>query len=334
MSTDVSTKPVSAVERAFPRQLNMPALMTHDEYRALYASVMRAGAATLQAWIEKLSRTAGVVKPTTVVVLGSGLGALVQQVELLGELSFEDVGLPQPSADGHAGRFILGILDGKTIVMQSGRLHCYENWHPAVVALSVRMLAVAGLRTFVLTNAAGSLDATVRVGDIVVLSGDRGGESYSPSGGLGDSHNFSGPFGPKFYPANEVYDTEVQQRFIDCARSLALPVHRGVYQFMPGPRYEQVGEIREFVRLRKQAIAAGDLDFAVAVVGMSTAPEASALAQLRAAHGFTEIRTLGISNVTNIAAGIEGSIPSSEEVLSCAPLGGGRIIQALRALLG
>ena len=330
----ISTKALQDVQRdQFSRQLNVPSLMPLDEYRQLYASVMRRGADALGSWIERACQLRGLAKPTTAVVLGSGLGGLVRQVEAVGELSFAEAGLPSPSADGHAGRFVLGVLDERTILLQSGRLHCYEHWHPAVVALPVRMQALAGLRTFVLTNAAGSIDPSVKVGHVVVLSGDRGAEGYSPSGGLYDDSECKGPFGPKFYSVNQSYDSSLRAKFIECATKLSIPVHQGVYQFMLGPRFEQVGEIREFVRLRKQAIAEGDSEYAVIVVGMSTAPEAAALAQLRADQRFASIQTLGISNVTNLAAGIGGSEPSSEDVLLSAPLGGGRIVQVLREML-
>jgi purine nucleoside phosphorylase len=195
------------------------------------------------------------------------------------------------------------------------------------------MQALAGIRTFVLTNAAGSLDVTVPVGSVVALTGDRGAQSYSPSSGLYDDDEFEGPFGPKFHPVNELYDSTLRAKFIECAQRISCDVHKGVYQFMPGPRYEQVGEIKEFVRLRREAIAAGDSEHALITVGMSTAPEASALSQLRAHPQFSTIRTLGISNVTNLAAGIAESVPSSDEVIQAGPIGGGRIIQVLRVML-
>ncbi len=321
------------VQTSFPHHLNVPGLMQPHEYRKAYADLLRSGAERLTVWIESIRSLRQLEKPTVTIVLGSGLGDLVKQVEILGELPFGELSLPKPSADGHAGAFILGLLDKRLVVLQSGRLHCFENWHPAVVALPVRMQALAGIKTFVLTNAAGSLDANVPVGSIVALTGDRGAQAHSPSNGLYDDKDFDGPFGPKFTPVNELYDSGLRAKFIECAERLGCAVHQGVYQFMPGPRYEQVSEIKEFIRLRKEAIAASDYEHALLTVGMSTAPEVCALAQLRADPRFNEIRTLGISNVTNLAAGISGSQPSSQEVLDAAPIAGERIIAILRAML-
>jgi purine-nucleoside phosphorylase len=307
--------------------------MSLREYRQTYAQVMKFGAEKLRTWIDSSIKPSQLAAPAVSIVLGSGLGGLVGQVKILGELGFADVTLPKPSAVGHAGKFILGALDNRVILLQSGRLHCFESWHPAVVALSVRMQALAGIRTFVLTNAAGSLDVNVPVGSVVALTGDRGAQSYSPSSGLYDDDDFDGPFGPKFHPVNELYDSTLRAKFIESAQRISCDIHKGVYQFMPGPRYEQVSEIKEFVRLRKEAIAAGDSEHALITVGMSTAPEASALSQLRAHPRFSDVRTLGISNVTNLAAGISESVPSSDEVIQAGPIGGERIIQALRVML-
>jgi purine-nucleoside phosphorylase len=317
----------------FPQLLNVPGVMSLQEYRQTYSRVMRRGAEKINAWIDSSTSARQLSRPTVSVVLGSGLGGLVGQVEVLGELPFSEVSLPKPSAVGHAGKFILGALGNRVVLLQSGRLHCFESWHPAVVALSVRMQALAGITTFILTNAAGSLDVNVPIGSVVALTGDRGAQGHSPSSGLYDDEEFDGPFGPKFHPVNELYDSTLRAKFIECAQRVSLTVQQGVYQFMPGPRYEQVGEIKEFVRLRKEAIAAGDSEHALITVGMSTAPEASALAQLRADPRFGSIRTLGISNVTNLAAGIAHSVPSSDEVIQAGPIGGAQIIRVLREML-
>lgn len=332
---DTSSPDIAVVpsQQQFPQRLNVPGLMSLDEYRQGYARIMKSGAERIQAWIERSTSGRQIAKPTVSIVLGSGLGGLVEQVTVLGELAFSEAFLPKPSAVGHAGKFILGILEDRVVILQSGRLHCFESWHPAVVALSVRMQALAGIETFVLTNAAGSLDAHVPVGSIVALTGDRGAQSYSPASGLYDDEEFDGPFGPKFHAANELYDSSLRAKFIECAQRVGYEVHTGAYQFMPGPRYEQVGEIREFMRIRKEAIAAGDAEHAIITVGMSTAPEASALLQLRAHPRFSTIKTLGISNVTNLAAGIADSVPCSEEVVQAGPIGGRRIIKILREMI-
>jgi purine-nucleoside phosphorylase len=276
----------------------------------------------------------GIGFPHLSVVLGSGLTSLTSELEIIDRRKFLDCGLPSPSADGHAGEFLLANLAGRGVLLQSGRIHCYENWSPAVVALSARAQAIAGIRSFVLTNAAGTLEAAVSVGDLVVLTGHSGTQHHSPSNGLYDTDSEPvGPFGQKFYPVNDIYHPGLRQRFSTIARELNVSVHSGVYQFMPGPRYEEPNEIRHFIRQRRDALADNDPDNALIAVGMSTTPEAYALAQLRTNPAYQDIRILGISNITNKAAGLGGSVPTSEEVLAAGPIGGRKIAKILQRMI-
>jgi inosine/guanosine/xanthosine phosphorylase family protein len=316
------------------RIINQPNALGQQEYRGLYSHIMRKVGADLRHWMDISSSMRGIELPQVSVVLGSGLGSLTSQLEIVARRTFLDCGLPVPSADGHAGEFILAALEGRGVLLQSGRIHCYENWSPAVVALSARAQAVAGIQTFILTNAAGGLDPRVSVGDLVLLTGHRGAQNHSPSNSLYDaSGEDTGPFGAKFYPVNEMYDPQLRLRFGEIAKSLGITPHVGVYQFMPGPRYEEPHEIAEFARLREAALAQVKPQSALIAVGMSTAPEVYALAQLKTNPHYSGIKILGISNITNKAAGISGSVPTLEEVLEAGPIGGNKIAAVLQKLI-
>jgi purine-nucleoside phosphorylase len=329
-----SVETASAHHYGALRRLNRPDSLELIEYQALYSQTMQAVAQDLRNWMEVTAALRGIQVPKVSIVLGTGLGSLTSQAEVISRRSFKDCGLPSPSADGHSGEFILANLEGSAVLLQSGRIHCYEEWSSAVVALSVRAQALAGIRAFVLTNAAGSLDAEVSVGDVVLMTGHRGAQDYSPSKRLYDTGGgHLGPFGARFYPVNDTYAPELRARFMEIAIARGFRVHTGVYQFMPGPRFEEENEVRELVRLRKMALADNDSENALIVVGMSTAPEAYALAQLRTHPLYQDIRILGISNVTNKAAGIGGSVPYSEEVLEAGPIGGKKIAEVLKDFL-
>jgi purine-nucleoside phosphorylase len=329
-----TTSPDAAPTIELLLRLNNPYALSQTEYRSRYAEHQRSAASPLGSWIDNSLALRGLDRPRIGVVLGTGLDSLASSVERIAELPFETIGLPATTADGHKGKFVLSAHDGTSILLRSGRLHCYENWHPAITALPVRIQALAGIRTFFLTNAAGSLIEESTVGDVVVLTGNRNAERVSPSNGLYDDSAFSGPFGAKFYSVNDVYDPELSAALVTLSQPLDAPFHRGVYQYMHGPRYEEPHEIREMLRQRRDALASGGPDGAIAVVGMSTAPEAYALAQLRTHPEFSDVRVAALSNVTNKAAGIGGSVPTSEEVIQAGPIGGAKIATVLKALIG
>jgi purine-nucleoside phosphorylase len=313
--------------------INTPSLLPGEEYRKLYCEILRNAAETLAHWMRESLTLRNMPTPMVSIVLGTGLSELADRVERVSECSFTNCYLPSPSADGHAGKFILGVLDGRAVLLQSGRLHCYENWSPAVAALLVRAQAVAGIRTFVLTNAAGGLDPSMKVGDLALMTGHSGAQNHSPSMGLYDA-DIGDTLGQKFYPVNQIYCPHLRARFQEIANHAGIRVHSGVYRFMPGPRYEEENEIAEMLRQRRAALLTDDHKNALITVGMSTAPEAYALAQLRTNPRFEDIRMLGVSNVTNLAAGIGGSVPTSDEVIAAGPIGGEKLIRILEGMFG
>ncbi|MBC7219949.1 purine-nucleoside phosphorylase [Candidatus Bipolaricaulota bacterium] len=245
--------------------------------------------------MERIERAATALsklgKPEVAVVLGSGLSGVLP-LEQEKALSFGEVpGFPVPSVAGHAGEVAVGTVHGRAVLVQRGRVHHYEG-HPLVdVVFPVRVYARLGVRTLVLTNASGGIAHGLEAGDLVLLS--------DHLNFLGDNP-LRGPnldaLGPRFPDMTEVYDRVLRKKAHTVAAELGLTLKEGVYLATLGPSYETPAEIRAF--------RAWGAD----LVGMSTVPEAIA-----ARHAG--LKVLGISCVTNLAAGVSPQPLSHEEVI-------------------
>lgn len=248
--------------------------------------------------------------PTTAVVLGSGLGPLVERLDRAVSVSFGALpGLPAPTVAGHGGRFVAGGLEGTRVLLQAGRFHAYEGHSMEVVAAPVRILAASGVRTVVMTNAVGGIHPRIVPGDLVLLE---------------DFVNFSfrsplvGPVlhgEPRFPDMSVPFDRDLQELARSVAAELRIPLRRGIYAGVLGPSYETAAEVRMLERL------GGD------VVGMSTVPEVIAAA----ASG---LRCLGISLVSNRATGISGERIAHEDVLAVGREAGARLGRLVTELVG
>ncbi|HEV7699785.1 MAG TPA: purine-nucleoside phosphorylase [Pyrinomonadaceae bacterium] len=238
----------------------------------------------------------------TAVVLGSGLGAFAQEVENAVNVPYSDIpGFVRSTVEGHAGQLVFGEIEGQTVVAQQGRFHYYEGYDMEQVTLPVRTFGIMGVKNLILTNAAGSLDSDMQPGSLMLLSDHLNCFFTNPLLGPNEDR-----YGPRFPDMSEVYDREFQsiaheeaeaianERFdkgLDAKRTDFL--HRGIYCGLSGPTYETPAEVRMY-RL-----------WGADAVGMSTVPEAIA-----ARH--QGMRTLGISCITNLAAGMtEGEIDHS-----------------------
>jgi purine-nucleoside phosphorylase len=236
-------------------------------------------------------------KPSVGVILGSGLGSFADTIPGR-QIPYRKIrGFPQPTVEGHRG--LLKI--GGSAVVAGGRFHYYEGWNMDDVVLPVFLLHGLGARTLVITNAAGGVNRDYRAGDLVLIRDHIN---------LMGVHPLRGPnpagFGPRFPDMSRTYDPALRQ----IARQAAgMPLHEGVYAAFSGPTYETPAEVRMAERM------GADL------VGMSTVPEAIAAAYLG-------IRVLGISCVTNMAAGILDRPLSHEEVVETA-----RMVQPVFARL-
>ena len=232
------------------------------------------------------------------IVLGSGLGAFAEILENAVKIRYEEIPHFQKSTvEGHAGQLVLGEIDGVSIAVQQGRFHFYEGYDMAQVMFPMRTFGVLGIKSVILTNAAGSVRTSLKQGNLMLIRDHINLMGENPLRGANDER-----FGARFPDMTEVYCTEYQQLAGTIAKEIAeekaLPIFlkRGVYCALSGPTYETPAEIRMFRLLGADA------------VGMSTVPEAIA-----ARH--QGMKVLGISCITNMAAGMSDEIINHQEVM-------------------
>ncbi len=230
-------------------------------------------------------------------ILGSGLGEYFDRAENVRTLAYAAIpGFPVPRVDGHAGRFAVGELFGKTVLAMQGRFHYYEGYSARELTLGVRVMKLLGVEELLLTNAAGGVDTSFAPGDLMLISDHINYSGMNPLIGENDDR-----FGPRFPDASNVYDRALRQKARAAAETAGVPLREGVYMMFSGPSYETPAEIR-------MARAMG-----ASAVGMSTVPEA-----LAAAH--CGMRALGVSLITNMAAGVLDQPLSHAEVRRVAAL--------------
>ena len=242
---------------------------------------------TAVAKIKKLSA----LRPTLAVVLGSGFGHVLEDLEIETKIPYAKLpGFPPVGVSGHAGELYLGHLANTPIAVLSGRAHYYEGHPMERVTFAVRALAAFGIRDLLLTNAAGGLNRHFRPGDFMVLTDHINFMGVNPLRGPAQ------PGLPRFVDLTQTYDPKLSALLHRAGRTAALKLQRGVYLAVSGPSYETPAEIRAFARLGADA------------VGMSTVPEAIVARQCG-------LRVAAMSCITNLAAGISQGPLSHEEVL-------------------
>jgi purine-nucleoside phosphorylase len=255
------------------------------------------------------------IRPSIGVVLGSGLGAFADSLAHSVRIRYEHIpGMPRSTAVGHAGELVIGTLGANgrgsvDVAVMSGRFHQYEGYGPRDVAAGVRLLGHMGVEQLVLTNAAGGVNPAYAQGALVLVSDHINLQGTNPLTGPNDP-----ALGPRFPDMTEAYSPELRQLARDTASDLQIDLQEGVYAAVVGPSYETPAEIR-FLR-----IIGADL------VGMSTVAETIA-----AKHMGIEV--VGISCVTNMAAGMTGEKISHEEVLETGRRVSGTLVKLLSALL-
>ncbi|MCA1636247.1 MAG: purine-nucleoside phosphorylase [Acidobacteria bacterium] len=234
----------------------------------------------------------GVEAPRTALVLGSGLGAFADELEDAQQFSYEEIpGFARPTVEGHAGRLVVGSVEGHHVAVMQGRFHFYEGYRLDEVTFPVRTLGLLGVRSLVLTNAAGGLNNSFTQGSLVVISDHLNLMGVNPLIGRNDPR-----FGVRFPDLTEVYDHEFQDIAVREAQGMSLELRRGIYAALTGPSYETPAEIRMLRLLGADA------------VGMSTVPEAIVARQMG-------MRVLGLSCITNMAAGVTDQPINHEEVI-------------------
>ncbi len=245
-------------------------------------------------------------KPKVAVVLGTGLGEFVAEVKTLKVVPYSELpDFPQTSVQGHAGNLLLGHVGPTPVAVMQGRAHYYENGKVDVMAGAIRALAAMGCETVLQTNAAGSLRMDMPPGSLMAIS---------------DHINFTGVnplFGTvrgRFVDMIGAYDPELLKKLLAVAKDEDVPCHEGVYIWFSGPSFETPAEIRAARVLGADA------------VGMSTAPET-----ILARHAGMKV--VGLSLMTNYAAGLGGDTLGHEQTLAVASEASGRVCRVLRAFL-
>ena len=239
----------------------------------------------------------GTLIPRIAIVLGSGLGAVAEAVASPTFVTYGEIpNFPQSTVEGHSGRIVAGLLGGVPVIVMQGRVHFYEGYTPQQVTFPMRVLGRLGIETVILTNAAGGINANYKIGDLVLLSDHINSLGFNPLIGANEARFGDGEkTGLRFFDMTEAYSVELRSLAQQAARADGAALHEGVYLATTGPSFETPAEIRAFRTL------GADL------VGMSTVPET-----IVARH--MGIRVLGISCVTNLAAGISATQLSHQEV--------------------
>lgn len=253
--------------------------------------------------IDRLVERLDGLAPTVALVLGSGLGGLVEEVEDAVRIPYGDLpGFPKSGVTGHAGAVVAGHFAGKPVLMLAGRAHYYEHGDAAVMRPVIETLAGIGITRLILTNAAGSVDPDMPPGSVMLID---------------DHINFSGsnplfgePTDRRFVGLTEAYDTGMRAAIERAAKATGTRLHHGVYMWFSGPSFETPAEIR-MARI-----------MGATAVGMSTVPEVI-LAR------FFGLSVAACSVITNLAAGMTGAELSHTETKDMAPIGGAKLAKVL-----
>ncbi len=251
------------------------------------------------------------IRPQIAVILGSGLGALADDVQVDAVFPYGEVpGFPVSTVAGHAGRLVLGTLAGKKVVVMQGRFHYYEGYAMPLIVFPVRVMHALGANSLIVTNAAGGLNPDFDPGDVMLIT-----DHINTMGG----NPLIGPnvdqIGPRFPDMTHTYAPDLRALALNVAKREDIPLRQGVYAATSGPNYETPAE-RRYLR-----IIGGD------AVGMSTVPEVTA-----ASHAG--MRVLGMSAITNNATGGADQQPDShEQVLAMAQVAGEKLVRLVRHVI-
>lgn len=250
------------------------------------------------------------LRPRVGLILGSGLGAFGEALEAATKIPYKKIPhFPVSTAVGHAGRLLMGRAGKVPVAVMQGRAHYYEGYTLPEVAFPIRVLGLLGVRVLVVTNAAGGINRRFKVRGLMLMSDHINLLGANPLRGANEER-----FGPRFPDMTEAYSKRLRAVAKSVARRMKLRLFEGVYAAVPGPSYETPAEIRALARIGAD------------VVGMSTVPEV-----IVAQHMGLEV--LGLSSVTNMAAGLSKGKISHEEVLEAGERMAGQLTAFLRALI-
>lgn len=237
--------------------------------------------------IRKLSR----LRPKLAFVLGSGFGHTLDDLDVAARFPYTKLpGFPKPCVPGHKGELVLGRLCGTPVMVMNGRVHYYEGYGMQAVTFGIRLLARLGVEAVLITSAAGGIHPRLRVGDFMMLTDHINWLGVNPLHGAMEAGR------SRFVDLTQAYDLKLQALLRRAARRARVTLREGVYLAVSGPTYETPAEIRAFRRLGADA------------VGMSTVPEVVVARQ-------EGLRVAGLSCITNLAAGLEGTPLEHQHVL-------------------
>ncbi len=250
------------------------------------------------------------LKPEVGLILGSGLGVLADLIQDGISIPYQDIPhFPVSTVEGHDGELLLGTIEGRAVVMMKGRFHMYEGYGPEVTAFPVRVMKELGVQSLLVTNAAGGVNTSYKPGDLMVISDYINLTGRNPLIGPNDS-----ALGVRFPDMSEGYSRRLRQTLKTIAAAKGIEVQEGVYAGMLGPSYETPAEIRMLRTLGADA------------VGMSTVSET-----IVARHAGLEV--LGISCISNMAAGILDQPLSHDEVMETTDLARDKFLSLVLAVI-
>ncbi len=249
--------------------------------------------------------------PRLGIILGSGLGGLADVLEDAVAVPYGEIpGFPTSTVAGHAGRFLVGRLEGVDVACMQGRFHLYEGHEPAVIKLPIRTFKALGAEALLLTNAAGSLRLEVGPGSLMLITDHLNFMWTNPLVGPNDD-----AWGDRFTGLQDAYDPELRARLLRVAGELGITLHQGVYCSLLGPLFETPAEIRALRTVGADA------------VGMSTVPEV-----IVARHAG--LRVAAISAITNLGVGMSDEPVDHEQTLRGAALAAEHLTRLVRGFVG
>jgi len=260
---------------------------------------------------KKYIENAITIKPEMGIILGSGLGFLVEEIQNPIFLPYNDIPhFPVTTVEGHKGQLVIGKLEGKNVVAMQGRFHYYEGYSMENVVYPVRIMGQMGIENLIITNAAGGVNVNFHPGDLMLIEDHINLMGTNPL--IGPN---IGQFGERFPDMSEAYNLELRKLARSTAKDLKICLHEGVYAGVTGPNYETPAEIRYLRTIGADA------------VGMSTVPEVIAANHMG-------IRVLGISCITNMAAGVLPEKLNHDEVVETANKAKGTFIKLVKGVVG
>lgn len=249
------------------------------------------------------------LRPQTAIILGTGLGRLAEEIEVVESYDYHDIpGFPVSTVEGHSGRLLFGRLGGKEVLAMQGRFHYYEGYDMKTVTFPIRVMYELGIKTLFVSNAAGGMNPDFEIGDLMLISDHI---NFFPEHPLRGKNI---PTGPRFPDMSEAYSRDLRRLAREIAQERGIKVHEGVYVGVSGPSYETPAEYKMYRILGADA------------VGMSTVPE------VIVAH-HCGIRTFGISIITDL--GVEGKIVevTHEEVQQAADAVQPKMAEIMREMI-